>query len=192
MAPSGSNNRQVIDGALSELANGLRPLVANQTGIIVEADPSALIRLMLERWDDAFHVELGYRVKNLLYEIRDVRNDWARNRRYFDDDETDRALDSIERLLNAIGSAKETSRVKEVKQNRRRARYVQTLEARPFARTHPDTSHGPDPGGSEWEAFARYLRDARCMIESTIRSRVSNCKRVAQFEGDLNDNFRKG
>ena len=79
---------------------------------------------MLDRWDDAFHADLGYRVKNLLYEIRDIRNDWAHNSRSFDDDDTDRALDSIERLLDAIDATAEAGRLRQVKEDSRRARYI--------------------------------------------------------------------
>lgn len=191
MASSSSNNRQVIDGALTVFVDGLRPFVTDRTGAVVAADPSALIRLMLDRWDDAFHTVLGYRGKNLLYEIRDVRNDWAHNSRYFDDDETDRALDSIERLLRAIGATEESSRLRRLKEDRRRARYVEPLEVRPVAGARPRSSHGQDPDQSEWDGFARYLRDVRGMSQPTIRSRVSNCKRVARFEGDLDEHFEK-
>ena len=78
---------------------------------------------MLERWEDAFHQDLGYRANNLLYEIRDIRNDWAHNGRYFDGYETDRALDSMERLLRAIGAAEQAAQLKWSKEQYRVARY---------------------------------------------------------------------
>ncbi|MCY4556609.1 MAG: Swt1 family HEPN domain-containing protein [Chloroflexi bacterium] len=123
MVSRNSNNRHVIDEALNIFAIGLRPFVAEKTNQKVDADPSALIRLMLERWEDAFHRPLGYRVKNLLYEIRDIRNGWAHNSRHFDDDETDRALDSMERLLEAIGAAEQAAQLKWSKEQYRVARY---------------------------------------------------------------------
>ncbi|MDE2682840.1 MAG: Swt1 family HEPN domain-containing protein [Chloroflexota bacterium] len=71
------NNRHIIDDALNVLATALSPFVATKTGGIVHTDASALLSNMLGRWDDAFHTDLGYRGKNLVYEIRDIRNDWA-------------------------------------------------------------------------------------------------------------------
>ena len=118
-----SNNRQVVDEALNVLGIGLRPFVAEITNQKVDADPSALIRLMLDRWDDAFHANLGYRVKNLLYEIRDIRNDWAHNSRSFNEDDTDRSLDTIERLLEAVGATKHAAQLKRSKERHRLARY---------------------------------------------------------------------
>ena len=189
MVSRNSNNRQVIDEALNVFAIGLRPFVAERTNLEIDEDPSALIRLMLDRWEDAFHEVLGYRGKNLLYEIRDILNDWAHNSRHFDDDETDRALDSIERLLSAIDATDEAARLRRVKEDRRRARYVETVDAIPAAGIRSRSSHRQDPLQAEWEGFARYLKDVRDMSERSVRSRVSNCKRVAQFEGDLNHHF---
>lgn len=117
------NNRHLIDEALNVFACGLQPFVAERTQLETDADPSALIRLMLDRWEDAFHAALGYRGKNLLYEIRDVRNDWAHNSRSFSDDDIDRSLDSMERLLEAIGAADQAAELKRSKERHRRARY---------------------------------------------------------------------
>ena len=118
MVSRSSNNRHVIDEALNIFASGLRPFVAERTNFYVDEDPSALIRMMLERWEDAFHQGLSNRGKNLLYEVRDIRNDWAHNRRHFDDDETDRALDSMERLLRAIDATHKAMRLKQIKDDR--------------------------------------------------------------------------
>lgn len=186
-----SNNRHVIDEALNVFAAGLRPFVAERTNFETNEDPSALIKLVLDRWEEAFHGVLGYRVKNLLYEIRNIRNDWAHNSRYFDEDETDRALDSIERFLEAIDATDEAARLMRVKEDRRRARYGEAIDARTAPGIRSPSSHGWDPGRSEWNSFARYLGDVRGMNARTIRSRVSNCKRVAQFEGDLRQHFKK-
>ena len=184
-----SNNRHVIDEALNELAAGLQSCVVKRTSVVVDADPSTLIRLMLDRWDDAFYADLGYRVKNLLYEIRDIRNDWAHNSRSFDDDDTDRALDSIERLLDAIDATAEAGRLRQVKDDSRRARYMHSARMRRSTESQTVANVTANKPPTNWDAFARYLREMRRMGDTTIRSRVSNCKRVAQFEGDLDDHF---
>lgn len=118
------NNRHIIDDALNTLATALSAFIANKIGVAVHDDVATLIRVMLSRWDAGFHSELGYRGKNLVFEVRDIRNDWAHNNKPFDDDDTDRALDSIERFLAAIGAASEAAKVNRTKEERRRARYV--------------------------------------------------------------------
>ena len=184
-----SDNRQIIDWALNELATGLQPYVAKRTGITIDADASALIGTMLRWWDDAFHLVLGYTGKNLAYEIRNTRNAWAHNSTHFDDDEVDRALDSMERLLGAIDAADKALRLRHVKEDRRKARYGDSDIPKLVAEARSGSSRGQDPDQSEWDGFARYLRDVRSMKESVIRSRVSNCKRVARFEGGLGEHF---
>lgn len=37
--------------------------------------------------------------------------------------------------------------------------------------------------------FREYLRDERHLRENTIGSRIANCKRVEQYEGDLDNHF---
>ena len=125
------NNRHIIDDALNALATALSPFVANKTGVAAPTDLSALLREMLSRWDDAFHAHLGHRGKNLVYEIRDIRNDWAHYNKPFDDDDTDRALDSIERLLTSIDATSQAAQVNRLKDERRRARYGSPVQPPP-------------------------------------------------------------
>jgi hypothetical protein len=37
--------------------------------------------------------------------------------------------------------------------------------------------------------FQQYLRDVRRLSDRTIGSRLSNCRRVEQYEGDLDEHF---
>ena len=37
--------------------------------------------------------------------------------------------------------------------------------------------------------FQQYLRDVRRLSERTIGSRLSNCRRVERYEGDLDKHF---
>ena len=191
MVSRNSNNRHVIDEALNIFAIGSRPFLAERTNFNVDEDPSALISLMLERWENAFHQDLGYRCNNLLYEVRDIRNDWAHNSRHFDDDETDRALDSMERLLRAIDATHKAMRLKQIKDDRRRERYVGTLFDQPVAGIPSRSNREWRQSEAERDGFAQYLREVRRMSETTVRSRVSDCKNVAQFEGDLSDHFER-
>lgn len=39
------------------------------------------------------------------------------------------------------------------------------------------------------DEFARYLREVRGHAETTVRSRLANCERLEEYEGDLDDHF---
>src|SRR5688500_6927891 len=71
---------------------------------LAEWDVAGLLRLMSESWFEAFATALGYAEQALVTELRGVRNDWA-HQKPFTSDNTDRALDSIARLLTAISAA---------------------------------------------------------------------------------------
>ncbi|MGH9156740.1 MAG: Swt1 family HEPN domain-containing protein, partial [Acidimicrobiales bacterium] len=70
-------------------------------------DPALLLRVMAETWERAFATELGRSDRNLVFELRDVRNRWAHNDA-FNVDDAYRALDSIERLLTAADAREAT------------------------------------------------------------------------------------
>lgn len=87
------------------------PALANRK--IVDWDVQALLRFMKHAWDEVFKLVLGRSDRSLLYEINDYRNAWA-HQDAFSSDDTDRALDSIERLLTSV-SADEAEEVKKMK-----------------------------------------------------------------------------
>jgi hypothetical protein len=92
-------------------------------------DPSFLLRAVVDNWD-AFSSELTKTDRNLVFELRDVRNKWAHNGSFTVDD-TYRALDSVERLLTAANS-REASAVGAAKEEVMRAKYeAQARKATP-------------------------------------------------------------
>ena len=92
------------------------PLFANRP--ITEWDASALLKLMAETWNDVFKKTLGYSGRTLVSELRDWRNKWA-HQQAFSSDDTDRALDTAERMLTAV-SATQADEVRKMKQELRR------------------------------------------------------------------------
>lgn len=73
---------------------------AQYSGENLDSDPSALITVVLDHWQDVFRDELrGGR--NWIGEIRDWRNRWA-HQGTFSDNDAYRALDTAERLLVLI------------------------------------------------------------------------------------------
>lgn len=96
---------------LREFASTTRPPIVGPVSL---ADPALQLRVMAESWDAVFRNELTRSDRNIVFELRDVRNRWAHNDPFSADDAY-RALDSIERLLVAADStqATEVGRAKE-------------------------------------------------------------------------------
>lgn len=81
-------------------------------------DAGGLLKLMWEAWNDVFKRTLGQAERSLVSEARDYRNRWA-HQQSFTYDDTDRALDSIARLLTAV-SAPQAEDVNKMKMELRR------------------------------------------------------------------------
>jgi ribonuclease-3 len=69
-------------------------------------DVSALLMVMTKRWEKAFKSHLSHTERAFASELIDVRNRWAHRVRLSTED-TYRALDSMGRLLSAIGATEE-------------------------------------------------------------------------------------
>jgi predicted AAA+ superfamily ATPase len=135
------SNRERVGRAFEALAEGLDPFVDHQMRTVhgegwlegfVESgprssapgslrDPAFLLKVMAEAWDSSFRTRLTRSDRNVVFELRDVRNRWAHNDA-FNADDTYRALDSIERLLVAV-DAKEADTVGRSKTELMRLRY---------------------------------------------------------------------
>src|SRR5207237_2595758 len=82
-----------VDAANESFDLGRRPTGTNW-------DAAGLLRIMWAQWDAVFRKTLGRTERNLVAELRDVRNKWA-HEEPFSADDAYRALDSVERLLQA-------------------------------------------------------------------------------------------
>jgi predicted AAA+ superfamily ATPase len=135
------SNRERVGRAFEALAEGLSPFIDRQMRSVhgegwlesfLESgppssapgslrDPAFLLKVMAEAWDSSFRSRLTRSDRNLVFELRDVRNRWAHNDA-FNADDTYRALDSIERVLVAV-DAKEADTVGRSKTELMRLRY---------------------------------------------------------------------
>ena len=136
-----TTNRERVGQGLELLRNGLAPYVQREIGArpervpmdrirryaddprlidkpIGEWDVSGLLRLMTDVWREVFQDTLGHSGRSLVSELRDWRNKWAHQERFSSDD-TDRVLDSAERMLAAV-SAPQYSEVGQMKMDLRR------------------------------------------------------------------------
>jgi len=137
-ANSSATNHSLVGNALQLLGVGLGPYIAGRlrqaagkghyvpddvdTFGDVEGDVSIMLRVMASGWNEVFHDHLGAVERSLVFEIRETRNRWA-HMEQFDDDDLDRALDSVGRLLMAVGAHHEGDRVNRAKHRLRRKRY---------------------------------------------------------------------
>ncbi len=85
---------------------------------IAQWDSALLLKLMWDGWNDVFRKTLGPAERGLVGEVRGYRNRWA-HQEPFSGDDTDRALDSIARLLTAV-SASQADEVGKMKMELRR------------------------------------------------------------------------
>ncbi len=131
-----TTNRERVGKALELLRNGLAPYVEREVRArskqvpwdqikkytndphlankpINQWDTAGLLRLMTDIWREVFQDTLGHSSRSLAFELRDWRNKWAHQERFSSDD-TDRALDSAERMLAAVSApqAAEIGRMK--------------------------------------------------------------------------------
>jgi len=81
-------------------------------------DAASLLAVMWNQWNQVFSRTLGQSERTLISELRIVRNKWA-HQQAFSSDDTDRALDSMARLLTAV-SAPQADEVNKMKQELRR------------------------------------------------------------------------
>lgn len=113
-----------IATALNLLAKGLAPYVADRlrhalgddwlgkstvARNITSADPESwdaqvVLVLMWDHWNQVFRHELSFTERSLVSELREYRNRWA-HQRQFNERDTYRCLDGIERLLDAVGAS---------------------------------------------------------------------------------------
>jgi len=92
---------------------------------LAEWDVAALLKLMWEAWNDVFGRTLGRAERSLVQELRDWRNKWA-HQEPFSSDDTDRALDSMARLLTAV-SAPQADEVGKMKMELRRLTFEEQV-----------------------------------------------------------------
>ncbi|MCC6474792.1 MAG: DUF499 domain-containing protein [Burkholderiales bacterium] len=101
------------------------PMLARKP--IADWDAAGLLKLMWETWNEVFGRTLGRAERSLVQELRDWRNKWA-HQDPFSGDDTDRALDSVTRLLTAV-SAPQADEVGKLKMELRRLQFDEQVRS---------------------------------------------------------------
>jgi len=86
--------------------------------IYEKEDPAVQLKVITEEWR-IFGKVLSRAQQSLASELREVRNSWAHSKK-FDNDDTYRILDTMERLLTATGSPIEAEQVRQMRQDHQR------------------------------------------------------------------------
>lgn len=73
------------------------------TEVAPEWDAGSVLKVLWECWNDVFGKTLGRAERSLTSELIEVRNKWA-HQKPFTTDDAYRAMDSTQRLLNAVGA----------------------------------------------------------------------------------------
>jgi len=91
-------------------------------------DIASILSVIWNKWELVFRKTLGRAELSIVSELREVRNKWA-HQNPFSGDDTDRALDSAERLLSAV-SAPQADEVRKIKMELRRTIYDEQVRTR--------------------------------------------------------------
>ena len=87
-----------------------RVQTANEDGFLDSVDAHALFKVMWGCYNDVFRDKLGFSGRTYLSELMDVRNAWAHGGA-FNLEDTQRALDTMARLLKAVSAGPEAEEV---------------------------------------------------------------------------------
>ena len=79
-------------------------------------DSAFLFKGMKATWDDVFRHVSTQAVRSLVFEVAEARNKWA-HQEALPADDTSRALDSMERLLEAFGNSEERQQIRNLRRD---------------------------------------------------------------------------
>ena len=94
------DNHSIIGRCLQYVKSGLADLIRLHFPGENTDDVATSLRLIAFRWSE-IGIDLPPRARTLAHELREVRNEWA-HQAEFSEDDTHRALDTAERLLRAL------------------------------------------------------------------------------------------
>ncbi len=105
------SNRERVGKAMDSLMEGLIPYIEREMqrrfgkewDQARSLDVSGLLYCIVNHWSDVFSQKLGWTEKSHASELIEVRNKWA-HQKPFPLDDTDRALDTVVRLLRAVSA----------------------------------------------------------------------------------------
>ena len=91
-------------------------------------DAHAVLTVLWDQWNSLFRHDLGHAERSLVAELKTFRNQWAHQKR-LDFDDTYRMVDSVRRLLRAVGAAN-LARVEHLQEGLLEAHVAETVNSR--------------------------------------------------------------
>lgn len=163
------SNRERVGKGLDHLVAGLYPFVERELksklgdkwqnpgkeasgkakGAVNWGDPQVLINVVWDQWNVVFRDTLGASERSLVSELRDVRNNWAHNEQFSSNDAI-RALDSMERLLNAVSASDAASEVGQMRMDLMRSLFDEQRRAEMRKKSFQPTAGNPQGGLKPW------------------------------------------
>src|SRR5262249_27085453 len=96
-----------------------------------------------------FRSALGSAERNLVFELREVRNKWAHNEQFSSND-TIRALDTMERLLTAVSAADQATELAQTRMDLMRTGFGEQGRAGMRKKSFLPTEGKPQAGFNPW------------------------------------------
>ncbi len=195
------SNHERVGRALELLSAGLRPFVEREMRVVhgegwqdvarqiigtdkysprdgLNWDVANLLRVMWDEWNNVFAKTLGKNERNLVAELREIRNAWA-HQKSFDTDDAYRALDTMERLLEAV-SAEQSAELTRQKAELLRVRFDEQVKGAVKKAETAAVSGRPQEGLKPWR-----------MVVTPHPDVASGMFRQAEFAADLWQVYRK-
>ena len=167
-------NRERVGKGLDLLSAGLRPFVERElkshlgdkwANVLVDSasprgqkgkapasnlnDPQVLLGVMWDQWNDVFRDVLGPAERSLVSELRGIRNQWAHHEQFISNDAI-RALDSTERLLNAVSAAEAAAEVGQMRMDLMRVVFDEQRRSEMRKKSFQPTEGNPQGGLKPW------------------------------------------
>ncbi|MCA8988951.1 MAG: hypothetical protein KDA78_14990 [Planctomycetaceae bacterium] len=134
-------------------------------------DAHSTLTVMWDQWNAVFRQLLGHTERSLVSELREFRNRWA-HQRQLNFDDTYRVLDSIERLLTAIGCDEEAREIYDTKQE---------LLEREFSDRINERTLATQSRKNKWWTIGIYIICCIAIVAQMVMSWQSSSYLVAGF-----------
>ena len=124
------------------------------------SDVAFLFKGMKATWGEVFGHGFTPAVRSLVFELAEVRNRWAHQETLSSDD-TARALDSMERVLEAFGNAAERRKIRELRRDLMRQIFEEESRAERRRTAAKPTEGQPQAGLTPWREIIAPHADVR-------------------------------
>lgn len=157
------------DGWLQEVNGRLHHPESNPA----TSDAAFLFKGIKVTWNDVFGAAFGPGIRSMVFELAEARNDWAHQNSFTADDSV-RAMDTMERVLEAFGVVEERKAIRTLRRDLMRQMFDEEARSERRKTAARPTEGQPQAGLSPW-------RDVMTPHEDVATGRFDQ----AEFAADL-------